>query len=180
MPKLNFFKTAAAMLVLMAAGPAFAQVSSTVSDVTFNATLQETLTVSLDQSAIAFALSSGSAVNAGDNAITATTSWVLGAGRTDVKLYAYFDDATSALSLGSYKIASSAVTAAKSGSTLGAFTGVVPFGTGLTVFDKAITDTNRTSSDTSTITLNIDLTATPQLPAGIYAGTLHFQAQATT
>ena len=49
-----------------------------------------------------------------------------------------------------------------------------------TIFDQAITDTNRTSSNNSSVTLNIDLTSTPQLAAGVYTGTLHFQAQATT
>jgi hypothetical protein len=181
MIKLNALKTAAAALILLASGSAFAQVSSgTGSDVALTATLQETLTVSLDQTAVTFALASNTATNAGNVPVVATTSWVLGAGRTDVKLYAYFDTPAAALSLGAVNIPSSAVSAKVGGSTVGAFTNVVPFGTGVTIFDQAITDANRTSSKSSSVTLNIDTTATPQLPAGAYVGTLHFQAQATT
>ena len=181
MIKLNALKTVAAALILLASGSVFAQVNSgTGQDVTLNATLQETLTVSLNQTAVNFTLASGSATNAGDVPVVATTSWILGAGRTDVKLYAYFDDPTSALSVGASKIASSQVSASVGGSTVGAFTNVVPFGTGVTIFDQAITDANRTSSNNSSVTLNIDLTSTPQLSAGVYTGTLHFQAQATT
>lgn len=182
MIKINALKTAVAALVLLVSGSAFAQVSSGAgSDVTLNATLQETLTVSLDQTAVNFALTSSSATNAGDVPVVATTSWILGPGRTDVQLYAYFDDPTSALALGTAKIASSAVSASVGGVTAGAFTNVVPFGTGISIFDQAITDANRTSSKSSSVTLNIDLsTGYAQLPAGVYTGTLHFQAQATT
>jgi hypothetical protein len=181
MIKLNAIKTAAAAFVLLASGSAFAQVSSgTGQDVALNATLLETLTVSLDQAAVNFTLTSGSATNAGNVPVVATSSWILGTGRTDVKLYAYFDDSTSALSVGTFKIASAQVSAKVGGTTVGAFSNVVPFGTGVTIFDQAITDTNRTSSNNSSVTLNIDLTSTPQLAAGVYTGTLHFQAQATT
>jgi hypothetical protein len=180
MIKLNPLKTAAA-LILLASAPVFAQVNSgTGSDVALTATLQETLTVALDQTAVTFALTAAGATNAGNVPVVATTSWVLGTGRTDVKLFAYFDDPTSALAQGTFKIASSQVSATIGGSSVGAFTNVVPFGTGVTVFDQVITDANRTSSATSSVALNIDLSSTATLPAGAYTGTLHFQAQATT
>jgi hypothetical protein len=180
MTKLNALKLAAAA-ILLASGSAFAQVSSgTGNDVTLNATLQETLTVSLDQTAVNFALTGRSATNAGNVPVVATTTWILGAGRTDVKLYAYFDTPTAALSLGAVDIPSSAVSATVGGTSVGAFTNTVPFGTGVTVFDQAITDANRSSSNSSSVALNIDLSSLPQLPAGSYVGTLHFQAQATT
>jgi hypothetical protein len=181
MKKLNSIRIAAAALTLLAAGSAFAQVSSGAgSDVTLNATLQETLTVSLDQSAVTFALTGSSATNAGNVPVTATTTWILGAGRTDVKLYAYFDTPTAALSQGSFDIASSQVSATVGGVSVGAFTNSVPFGTGVAIFDQAITDANRSGSQSSSVALNIDLSSSPQLPAGNYVGTLHFQAQATT
>lgn len=180
MIKLNPFKAAAA-LILLASGSAFAQVNSgTGSDVALSATLQETLTVSLDQTAVTFALTAAGATNAGNVPVVATTSWVLGLGRTDLKLFAYFDDPTSALAQSTFKIASSQVSATVGGSTVGAFTSVVPFGTGVTIFDQAITDANRTGSKNSSVAFNIDLSSTPALPAGVYTGTLHFQAQATT
>ena len=183
MIKLNSFKLAAAAIVLLASGSAFAQVSSgTGNDVALTATLQETLTVTLDQTAVNFALTGASATNAGNVPVVATTTWILGAGRTDVKLFAYFDDPTAALSLGAVNIPSSAVSATVGGTSVGAFTNVVPFGTGVTIFDQAITDLNRSGSHSSSVGLNIDLSTgtLPQLPAGAYAGTLHFQAQATT
>jgi hypothetical protein len=185
MTRLSAFKftavTAATLLVLTSAS-AFAQVSSgSGNDVTLTATLQETLTVSLDQTAVTFALTSGSATNAGNVPVVATTSWILGVGRTDVKLYAYFDSPSAALALGAVDIASSQVSASVGGVSVGAFSNTVPFSaSGVTIFDQVVDNTNRTSSNTSSVTLNIDLTTTPQLPAGAYAGTLHFQAQATT
>jgi hypothetical protein len=185
MTPLSALKTTAVTAVavlLFSSASSFAQVASgTGTDVTLTATLQETLTVSLDQVAVSFALAAGSATNAGSLPIVATTSWSLGVGRTDVKLFAYFDSPTAALSLGAVNIASSQVSAAVGGTTAGAFINTVPFSaSGVTIFDQAISDANRTSTNTSSVTLNIDLTATPQLPAGAYAGTLHFQAQATT
>jgi hypothetical protein len=185
MIRLSFVKSTAATavaLLLLTSASAFAQVSSTAgTDVSLTATLQETLTVALDQTAVTFALTSASATNPGNVPVVATTSWILGAGRTDVKLYAYFDSPTAALSLGAVDIASAQVSASVGGTSVGTFSNVIPVGAnGVTIFDTAITDANRTSSHVSSVTLNIDLTSTPQLPAGAYAGTLHFQAQATT
>jgi hypothetical protein len=178
---LNTFKLAAASFILLASGSAFAQISSgTGTDVALTATLEESLTVSLDQTAIDFTLSPGNAVNAGSTAVVATTTWNLAADRTSVKLFAYFDDAASALSLGAVNIASSTISATVGGVSAGNFTNAVPFGTGLTVFTQAITDANRAGSHESSVALNIDLSSIPQLPAGAYTGTLHFQAQATT
>ena len=185
MTRFSGFRTVAAIavaLLLLTSAPAFAQVSSGAgNDVTLTATLLETLTISLDQTAVTFALTSRSATNAGNVPVVATTSWILGVGRTAVTLYAYFDSPTAALSLGAVDIASSQVSATVGGTSVGAFTNTVPFGSaGVTIFNQAVDNTNRTGTNTSSVALNIDLTATPQLPAGVYAGTLHFRAQATT
>jgi hypothetical protein len=185
MIRLTFFKSTAATafaLLLLTSASAFAQLSSGPgTDVSLTASLAETLTVALDQTAVTFALTSGSATNPGNTAVVATTSWILGAGRTGVKLYAYFDSPTAALSLNSVNIASAQVSASVGGTSVGTFSNTVPFtGSGVMIFDTTITDLNRTSSHVSSVMLNIDLTSTPQLPAGDYAGTLHFQAQATT
>lgn len=175
------FKAAATAALLLLSSSAFAQISSgTGTDVALTATMQESLTVSLDQTAISFTLSPASATNAGSVPVVATTTWNLSSGRTAVKLYAYFDDASSALSNGTATIASAAVTAAVGGTNAGAFSSLTPFGTGLTIFNQAITSANLSGSNTSSVALNIDLSSTPQLPAGSYTGTIHFQAQATT
>jgi hypothetical protein len=175
--KLNSIKKVASVLVLLASG-ALAQNNSAVSSVTITATLPETLTVSLDQIAITFALTAGSATNPGNTAVVATTSWALAAGRTDVKLYAYFDTAAAALSQGAVDIAGTTITAKVGGVSAGNFaTDLSLPGTGLTIFDQVITAANLIGSNSSSVALNIDLTSLPALPVGAYTGTLHFMAQ---
>ena len=173
------FKTLAAGLVLLAAVSTFAQNKSAVSDVSVSATLPETLTVSLDQSAVTFALTAGSATNPGNTPIVATTTWALAAGRTDLKLYAYFDTAAAALSLGATNIAGTTITAKVGGISVGNFaTDLSLPGTGLTIFDQALTAGTLSGTKNSSVTLNIDLTSLPALPVGAYTGTLHFMAEA--
>jgi hypothetical protein len=181
--KLRNLMMSAAVLAIFTASSAFSQSLSSgqTTDVALNATLGETLTVSLDQTAIDFTLASGSATNAGSTGVNAGVAWVLQSGRTAVKLYAYFTSATSALNNGTYLIPSSAVSATLGGTSAGAFTGATPFGgsTGITVSNTEIT-TNLVGSTSTLVALNIDLSSLTSLPAGSYTGTLHFQAQATT
>jgi hypothetical protein len=183
--KVSFLKAAAAIVVL-ASVPAFAQLDSIAgTDVTLNATVNESLTVGLDVSNVNFTLTPGSATNAGSTGINATTTWNLASGRTAVKLYAYFDTPTAALSAGSnLNIPSSNVSAAVSGTSVGTFSSAIAAstfsGTGVTIFTQAITSANLSGSQASPVTLNIDLSGTPSLAAGTYTGTLHFRAEATT
>ncbi len=171
--------TFAAALILLASVSAFAQNKSAVSSVAITATLPEILTVSLDQSALNFALTAGSATNPGNTAIVATTTWALGAGRADLKLYAYFDTAAAALSFGANDIAGTTITANVGGISAGNFaTDLSLPGTGLTIFDQALTSGTLVGTKTSSVTLNIDLTSLPTLPVGPYTGTLHFMAEA--
>jgi hypothetical protein len=185
MKKLSLLKAAAAVVVL-ASVPVFAQSiqSATGTDVTLNATMTESLSVSLDVSNVNFTLTPLSATNPGSTAINATTTWLLNGGRTAVKLYAYFDDPTAALTAGATQnIPSANVSAAVGGTTVGTFsTAASTFsaGAGVTIFSQAITDANRNSTQSSAVTLNIDMSSTPQLGAGTYTGTLHFRAEATT
>jgi hypothetical protein len=183
MIKMNSFKTAAAALVLLASVSAFAVTNnSAVSNVTITASLPETLTVSLDQSAITFALVAGSATNAGNVPIVATTSWALGAGRASVNLYAYFDVAAAALS-GPTNIAGTTITAKVGGTAAGNFAtdlsalGFVGTGLPLPVFSQALTAGTLVGTQSSSVALNIDLTSLPALPVGTYTGTLHFMVQ---
>ena len=170
----------AAALALMTGSSLFAQaISSGSTDVTLNGTVQETLTISLDQTAISFVLVPGSATNAGNTSVNVTTTWNLLSGRNAVALYAYFDNPISALANGSSAIPSANVSATVGGSSVGSFTNVVPFGTGVTLMSQSITSANLSGVKTSTVSLNIDLSSFSTLPAGTYSGTLHFQAQAT-
>jgi hypothetical protein len=63
-----------------------------------------------------------------------------------------------------------------------AFTQAAPDGpadTGLILFSQALNNTNRASSSTDSLNLQIDLTTTPLLPSGSYTGVLTLQAQAS-
>jgi hypothetical protein len=53
-----------------------------------------------------------------------------------------------------------------------------PSGAGLTLFTQALTSSNRSGTRTDNLSLQINLAAQPQLPAGTYTGTLTLQAEA--
>ena len=153
--------------------------------IALNATLAESLTLSLSANAVNFTLAAGSAANAGSTNITATTSWVLKPGRTAVGVYAYFANAASALTDGAGdNIPSSAFFIADNAGASTALTNTVAFGganAGLQLANVAITGANKNSSRTDVMAFNINLSggALPQLPAATYTGTLNIQAQAT-
>jgi hypothetical protein len=126
--------------------------------------------------------------------VNVTTSWTsLKNGRTVVNLYAYFVSATSALvhtdSQNTTDIPSAAVKVRMNG--FGAYnplSSATPFSasaSGLLLFSQSINGTNKTSSRSDTIELQLDLSGPAngqdmtQLPADTYTGTLRIQAQAT-
>ena len=153
--------------------------------IAINATLTESLTLSLSANAVNFTLTAGSAANAGSANITATTSWVLRPGRTAVGVYAYFGSAAAALTDGAgNNIPSSAFRISDNAGPSTALTASAPFGAanaGLQLANVAVTAANRHSSRTDLMAFNIDLSTgtLPQLPAAVYTGTLNIQAQAT-
>jgi hypothetical protein len=174
---------------------AFAQLNSNAVDVTLQATLNETLSITLNSgNSQSIASITPAAVNnfAGGPA-NVTTTWVMKPGRTAVALYAYFSSATAAMAhtdaANTVDIPSGAIKAQLNGA--GAFNplvNTVPFGganAGLQLFSTNITGANRNASHTDTVALELDLTGTvngqdmKQLPADVYNGTLHIQAQAT-
>lgn len=164
---------------------ASAQLSSGGQAITLNASLSESLSLSLSANSVNFTLSPGSATNAGSTTITATTSWVLNPSRTAVKVYAYFGSSAAALTDGSGdNIPSSAFSISDNGGAAAATTNTVVFGAanaGLQLANVAINGTNKNSNRTDQMAFNIDLSGgtLPQLPAGSYTGTLNIQAQAT-
>jgi hypothetical protein len=153
--------------------------------IALNATLSESLTLSLSANAVNFTLAPGSATNAGSTNITASTAWTLRPGRTSVGVYAYFTTAASALTDGTGdNIPSSAFRIADNGGASNALVNTVTYGganAGLALANVPITAANRHSSRTDVMAFNIDLSGgtLPQLPAGTYTGTLNIQAQAT-
>ena len=189
----NFWKVlwVAGALAMTASYPptAKAQINSNTGTVTLNATLSESLTVTVNSgNVVNFALAPNTAVNAGSATTSVTTAWVLKPGRTAVAVWAYFGSAPSALvhqTAGNVvDIPSSAVKIQVGGAgPFSALTAVSPFNaaaSGLQIGASiAITGVNKNSSRTDTLAYQIDTTVVPQLPADTYIGTLNIQAQAT-
>src|SRR5258705_9471242 len=92
--------TVIAVLTIGLASMASAQVNSGAQTIALNATLAESLTLSLTANTVNFTLAAGSAANAGSTNITATTTWVLKPGRTALTVDAYFASAAAALTDG--------------------------------------------------------------------------------
>ena len=184
-----------AMALAIATSSAAAQLNSNVGTVTLSATLPESLTVSVTGGAVVnFTLAANTAANPGSTTSTIQTAWVLSPGRTKVTVWAWVANGAAALTDGAGdNIAASQVTAtaAGSGSAGGALNTSVSGGanvpafitpaaaTGVQIGNVAVTGANKASSTTTTLTWNINTTATPQLPAATYTGTVNIQAQAT-
>jgi hypothetical protein len=198
MRKLNFQRAlviAAGLVIATIPQAAKAQVNSNVGTVVLNATMPETLTVNVTAgSTVSFTLAANTAANPGSTTSTIQTAWVLKPGRTSVAVWAWVPITAAALTDGAGdNIAASSVTATAtgSGSAGGALSASVSGGAGVPAFvtpstatgvqigSVAITGANKASSTTTTLTWNISTTATPQLPANVYTGTVNIQAQAT-
>lgn len=144
--------------------------------------LLNTLTVTSSPSTINFALSSGQA-SPGSGSISIASSFLLGVAST-VRLYGYFNSSNALSSTGAD---GNAIPAA---SVLGQcptgtptnftpFTQAGPFSgaTSLLIYQQgALASVLATRTDQ--LTLMIDLSSLPQLPAGTYSGTLILEAQA--
>jgi len=194
MPSLGFIRSFRSTLtrglslsaaLLFGSHLSFAQLNSNTAIVTLNATMTEALTVAATPSVVNFALANNGTAF-GSAPVVITTAWVLGAGRANVVLDAYFANPTAALTTGGAtptNIPTSAVLGEDlmgTPSTYTAFTatGVVgTAGAGLEVFTQPLTALNRAYSRTDNLLLEINTTGLV-LPAGSYTGTLTLQAQA--
>lgn len=170
-----------AMVIAAASSLASAQLNSGAQAITLNATMPESLTVSLSANSVNFTLAPNAATNAGSSNVVATTSWVLASGRTAVGVYAYFTNAASALAAGSNNIPSSSFQISNNGGAFNGLTNTVAFGgsnAGLVLANVPVTAANLAGSRTDTMLFNIN-TVGLTLPAANYSGTLNIQAQAT-
>ncbi len=166
-------------------GRGYAQLNSSTASVALTATLAESLTVSVTPSSMSFNLVTGG-VAAGNVPVAITTTWVLSSGRANLVLDAYFTTPSAALSGGSpvTNIPSSEIfgqmtTGTPTSMTAFTQTGVLGAANGgLALYTVPLTSSNRASTRTDNLGLQIDLTSQPQLPAGTYTGTLYLQAQA--
>ena len=173
-------------LASLTAPAAHAQVNSNAGTVGVTATLPESLTVSASPSTVTFTLvPQGTA--AGSSPVSVVTSWVMLPTRASVNLYSWFATPTAALTDGAAtpnNIPSSAVYASTPNgipTTLTAFTQTNALGSsngGLKLFSQALTLLNREGTRTDAVTMQVNLTSVPQLPAGTYTGTLNVQVQA--
>jgi len=187
-----------ALALAIATMPASAQLNSNAGTVTLSATLPESLTVNVTAgNAVSFTLAANTASNPGNTTSTVKTAWVLSTGRTAVTTWAWVANNASVLSDGAGdNIPASAVSVAGSGagsSPGGALNTSASGGAGVPAFiapaaasgvqvgSSAITNANRASSSTITLTWNINTTFNANLPAATYntGGIVNIQAQAT-
>jgi len=176
---------AAVVLVALAPAVASAQLLSNTANVNLNASLAQTLTVSVTSgSTVNFTLVNGSPAD-GDVPTVISTSWNVNPGLTGaVSLYGYFSTPAQALNDGgSNDIPTSLVMGRMTTGTPATYTAftqtnpVGPAGGGLALFSETITGGNKIKTRSDNLDLRIDLTG-QTLPAASYTGTLHIQARA--
>jgi len=156
-------------------------VSSGAQTIALNATLSESVSLTLSANAVNFNLIAGSASNSGSTAITATTTWALRPNRGNLNVYAFFTSSAAALSDGAgNNIPSSSFQISNNGAAFQGLTNTVPFGganAGVQLSTVRILGNNKQGTRADTMNFNIDLSTLPALPAGAYTGTLTIQVQ---
>jgi hypothetical protein len=170
-----------AVLTMASTGVSAQAVNSGAQTIALNATLSESVTLTLSANAVNFNLTAGSANNPGSTSITATTSWALRPNRGSLSVYAFFANSASALSDGGgNNIPSAGFEVSDNGAAFQTLTNMVPFGganAGLQLANVRILGNNKQGSRTDTMDFNINLGTLPSLPAGVYSGTLTIQVQ---
>jgi hypothetical protein len=171
------------LLTLMLASVAQGQVrNSGASPIALQAVLANSITLTLSGNAVNFTLVGGNGSNPGNTSITATTTWVLKPSVGSLKLYAFFSSSTTALTDGAgNNIPSADFQISANAGAFTALTNTVPFGganAGLLLSTTPILGNNKTGTHSDVLNFNINLTPLPNLPAGVYTGTLTLQAQA--
>jgi hypothetical protein len=169
----------AAALVLLPAR-AQAQLKSNAAAVNLNATLSSAISITAAPGLVNFNLVPNGVAN-GSVPISIKTTWALPILFGNLNEYAYFTSPVSALSDGAGdSIPSSSVSGSINGGAFTNFTGASPFaaGSSMTLFNQVIF-IFFTNPGTRTDTLNLRINTTGLgLPAGLYTGVLHIQAQA--
>ena len=175
----------AAILLLASCGLAAGQaLNSGAKPLALNATLQESISLSLSAHAVNFTLFPGNATNAGSTSITATTRWTLTTARQRLNVYAFFSSSAAALTDGAgHNIPSSAFSISDNGAAFRTLVNTVPFGganAGRRIARTRLNGGNQTGTRTDVMNFNIDLSPVGlrTLPTGTYTGTLTIQVQA--
>jgi len=164
----NFWKTMALAAVMVFAATSFSYA--------------QTLTVTLSAAAVNFNLTAGSANNPGNTSITATTVCG-GCFLQQVNVYAYFNNAASALTNAGFNIPSSAFQISNNGGAFQALINTEPFGGAgagiqLSNFFAIIGPFGGTHNDAMNFNIDLSGGTLPTLPPGTYTGTLTIRAQA--
>ncbi|HKU20259.1 MAG TPA: hypothetical protein VJQ50_04535 [Terriglobales bacterium] len=188
-PMRSFAFICVALVLLPSSSAAAGPANSNIATVALNATLNESLTVTVTSgTSINFTLAPNTAANTGSSSSTVTTAWSLKPGRNNIAIWAYFTSATAALNPvtagNTFTIPSSAVKIQVNGvglfnpcSNLSPFNGAA---SGLQIGTTTITgNSNVIGTRTDTLNYQIDTTVVPQLPADTYTGVLNIQAQTT-
>jgi len=159
-------------------------ITTGISNVSLSASVTESLTITVPVGAVAFGTLTPGATTVGLPTVPIQTDWVLKPSRTVVRLIGYFDT-TNALTNSDPGpppgyITTSQVFGKVNGGARNAFTGTVPgfgvAGSALELFNVTITGVNKVFTRNDTLDLEIDADA--QQPAGTYTGTLRIQATA--
>jgi hypothetical protein len=158
---------------------AHAQLNSNIANVTLNAVLSTSLTVSAAPGLVNFALPPSGVAN-GSATINITTSWALSPSTGRVTVWGYFSSAASALSDGAGdNIPSASVSGSPDGGAFTPFTGAGPFGaaSSLQIAFVRVLGFNKSGTRSDTLDMRIS-TVGLNLPAATYSGILNIQAQA--
>lgn len=178
--------SASALAILLSTLPSPAQASTNSNrvDIGLTAVVPNTLALVIVSTGVVFGNVTSGLVNLAPvtQNVAITSTWVLNAGQT-VKLYAYFDSATAAMTgtlLGD-TVPSSAITGSLNSGASQTFTQSSPFSaasTAATLYTVAITSSNAiTAARLDSLALSLNLTGL-SLHADTYTGTMHIQAQA--
>jgi hypothetical protein len=180
MHKQIWFLAAAVALSILVTPASYAQaINSGPTTVTLNATLAESLTLTVSPTTVTFVLVPSGTAN-GNLPVNITTTWVLGPTRTSLITYAYFTSTTALTDAGTDVIPTSKFNGSINGGAYSAFTGGAgPFGVNSKqVYSHgAFAAGQYNGAHADTLGLQIDTTGL-NLPAGAYSGTLNIQAQA--
>ena len=160
------------------------QYPSNVENVSLNATLAESLTVTTSAPSVSFTPLLALGITSGAPSVPITTTWVLRPNRGTVKLVGYFDSTNALTDLGPpvANITSARVEGQVPGGTPTTFTpftqtvpGIGTANASLELFSEDVTGQNKNKTRNDILDLQINLTGVDQ-PAGVYTGTLRIQA----
>ena len=155
-----------------------AQVTSRSANVTLSATVADSISLNVSTGNVGFSLVPGTGPTAGSSSVSVNSLWSVSGSQT-MSIWGYFANSAAALTDGNgNSIPSSHVLVDINGSGPAALTGTAPAGgagAGQLFMKMPVAGSG---SEEDTLELFIDLTAQPNLPAGIYTGILSLQARA--